>query len=1202
MGSLTRVLVANRGEIAVRIIRTLTRMGIESVAVYSDADRYAPHASAATHAARLGPAPAAESYLAGERLLEAAARFGADAVHPGYGFVSEDPAFARACTAAGLAWIGPTPEQIEQFGRKDSARALARKAGVPLLDGTDVLGDVNEALAAAAEVGYPVMLKSRAGGGDIGMQRCDTEPELAVAFARVTRLAAQHFGDPACFLEQCVAPARHVEVQIFGDGAGTVVALGERDCSLQRRHQKLVEETPAPRLSAKTRKALAGAAVALGTASRYRSAGTVEFVLDPATQAFAFLEVNTRLQVEHPVTEAVTGIDLVEWMVRLADGTLPALTDPAMSVRPRGAAIEVRLYAEDPANDFRPSAGVITEWSPPTGARVDTWIERATEITPYYDPLLAKVIVHSRDRVTAIVALHNALIETRAAGIETNLELLRALAGDEAFGAGLVTTELAEELVPERRAIDVLVAGAQTTVQEWPGRLGHWEAGVPPSGPMDEVGFRVANRLVGNRPGAAALECTMVGPTLRFAHRSVIALAGAVLDADIDGAPVDWNAAIDVEPGQVLRLGAATGAGVRTYLGVRDGIDVPEYLGSRATFVLGRFGGHAGRALVPGDVLHVGDPGAAAGPRGRFGADDFTAPFPHDWRVRVLPGPHAAPDFFTDADIEMLHETEWEVHHHSDRTGVRLIGPAPEWARSDGGEAGLHPSNIHDNAYAIGTIDFTGDMPIILGPDGPSLGGFVCPATVAAVDRWKLGQLRPGDHVRFVPITHEQAVELLRAREDVLMTTEEAPGTARARRSSAAGAVLHTEPGDGERPALTVRRAGDRYVLVEIGENRLDLDLRVRVHALQAALGIELADAAELAPGIRSLQVRYDPLVTDLDALLKCIIETDRALPPVPELVIPSRIVHLPLAWDDSQTRLATERYQRTVRADAPWCPSNLEFIRRINGLDSIDDVRRIVFDARYLVLGLGDVYLGAPVATPLDPRHRLVTTKYNPARTWTPENAVGIGGAYLCIYGMEGPGGYQFVGRTVQVWSRWHAPRGYAAERPWLLRHFDQLRFFPVSEEELLDRRADIEHGHGGVDIETTELRMADYHAFLDEHAQEIDAFRSAREEAFREERARWATAGVAEHVDAFPVLDDAEVIPLPLGSVPITSPLSGAIGQVLVARGDRVDRGQAVAIVEAMKTEVPVSSPAGGVVTEIRCEAGDMVRAGQTIVVIRP
>ena len=1202
MGSVKRVLVANRGEIAVRILGTLRRMGIESVAVYSDADRYAPHVALADHAAHLGPAPPAQSYLDGERLLDAAARTGADAVHPGYGFVSEDPAFARACEAAGLAWIGPAPEHIEQFGRKDAARALARAAGVPLLSGTDVLGSLDEATAAAAGIGYPVMLKSRAGGGGIGMQRCDTEADLVGAFERVSRLAGQHFGDPACFLEQCIAPARHVEVQIFGDGAGEVVALGERDCSLQRRHQKLVEETPAPLLTPATRRALADAAVALGRASAYRSAGTVEFVLDPRTGQFAFLEVNTRLQVEHPVTEAVTGIDLVEWMVRLADGSLPPLAELAAAIEPAGAAIEVRLYAEDPAHDFRPSSGVLTEWQAPPDARVDTWIARGTEVTPYYDPLLAKLVVHGPDRDAAIARLRDALGETRVAGIETNLEFLRALAGDPEFGAGRVTTARAGELVPERRTIDVIASGPQTTVQEWPGRRGYWEVGVPPSGPMDDVAFRVANRLVGNDPGLAALECTMSGPTLRFAHHAVVAIAGAVMEADLDGAPVAWCSPFAVEAGQTLRLGAVIDSGARAYVAVRNGFDVPEYLGSRATFVLGRFGGHAGRVLTAGDVLHVADDRASAGSRARLALDDLAPDYPHEWRVRVLPGPHAAPDFFTPADIETLHATEWEVHHHSDRTGVRLIGPAPEWARADGGEAGLHPSNIHDNAYAVGTIDFTGDMPIILGPAGPSLGGFVCPATVATVDAWKLGQLRPGDRVRFVPITHEHAIEMLRVREHSLMNgNAEANGTT-TRRSNATGAILHASPGDDERPAVTIRRAGDRYVLIEIGENRLDLDLRVRVHALQTALAAELGDRAELTPGIRSLQLRFDPIVTDLDALLMTVIEAEARMPPGSELVIPSRVVHLPLAWDDSQTQLAIDRYQRTVRGDAPWCPSNLEFIRRINGLDSIADIHRIVFDASYLVFGLGDVYLGAPVATPLDPRHRLVTTKYNPARTWTPENAVGIGGAYLCVYGMEGPGGYQFVGRTVQVWSRWHTPRGFDAGRPWLLRHFDQLRFFPVSEEELLDRRADIEHGRGGVDIEPAVLRMADHHAFLAANAAGIAAFRDRRERAFAEERARWAAAGVAEHVDAFPPAPGDADEPMPAGALPICASMAGAVGRVLVEPGDAVRAGQPVVIVEAMKTEVPVLAAAAGVIAAVRCTVGAMVRAGQTLLVLQP
>jgi urea carboxylase len=576
------------------------------------------------------------------------------------------------------------------------------------------------------------------------------------------------------------------------------------------------------------------------------------------------------------------------------------------------------------------------------------------------------------------------------------------------------------------------------------------------------------------------------------------------------------------------------------------------------------------------------------------------AEYAHTWALRVLPGPHTAPDFFTAGDIEMIYATEWEVHHHSDRTGVRLNGPAPEWARRDGGEAGLHPSNIHDNAYAIGTIDFTGDMPIILGPDGPSLGGFVCPATVASVDRWKLGQLQAGDRVQLVPITGRAAVEQMRARERVLGSS--VPPPRRVARPTPPGAVLHVEAERTDAPALTIRRAGDRDVLVEVGEPRLDLDLRVRVHLLQEALARKLDPSVELTPGIRSLQVRFDPCTHDLGDVVDCILEVDAALQRTDDVTLPSRLVRLPLAWNDTQTQLAIERYMQTVRRDAPWCPSNLEFIRRINGLDSIDDVRRIVFDATYLVLGLGDVYLGAPVATPLDPRHRLVTTKYNPARTWTPENAVGIGGAYLCVYGMEGPGGYQFVGRTVQMWSRFHTPAGFEPGRPWLLRFFDRISFFPVSEEELLDRRADIDHGRGGVDVTDGELRFAEYHEFLAEHAREIDAFRSRRVDAFEEERARWAAAGISEQpVSEVVALDDAPAESLAPGAVPVCAPMAGALARVLVACGDRIDAGEPVAIVEAMKTEVAVISSASGRVTAVGAAPGALVRAGQTLVVVQ-
>jgi urea carboxylase len=386
----------------------------------------------------------------------------------------------------------------------------------------------------------------------------------------------------------------------------------------------------------------------------------------------------------------------------------------------------------------------------------------------------------------------------------------------------------------------------------------------------------------------------------------------------------------------------------------------------------------------------------------------------------VLYGPHGAPDFFLDEDIETFFATEWEVHYNSARTGVRLIGPKPKWARSDGGEAGLHPSNLHDNAYAIGAVDFTGDMPVILGPDGPSLGGFVCPVVVVDAELWKLGQLRPGDKITFVPVDEAWA------RDQSIALTEfhqwqRSPNFHLPNRQSWIFNRQFSTPSAKATIAIVIRRAGDRYFLIEFGPHHLDLKLRFKVHVVYEWLKERgIAGIIDLTPGIRSLQVHFDPSVIGRCDLWDLIREGILTLPPLEQIEVPTRIVHLPLSWDDPSTQEAIRRYMQGVRPDAPWCPSNLEFIRRINGLESIDEVYQKFFSASYLVMGFGDVYLGAPVATPLDPRHRMVTTKYNPARTWTPENAVGIGGAYLCIYGMEGPGGYQFTGRTIPVWNRW--------------------------------------------------------------------------------------------------------------------------------------------------------------------------------------
>lgn len=1177
-----KILIANRGEIACRVIRTLRRLGIASVAVYSEADRHAMHVTLADEAICIGPAPVAASYLNAAAILDAARRTGAQAVHPGYGFLSENAAFAQACEEAGIRFIGPRADQMKVFGLKHTAREVAKANGVALLPGTGLLADARAALDAAASLGYPVMLKSTAGGGGIGMSLCRDAAQLETAFASVARLGEANFANAGVYLEKFVEHARHIEVQVFGDGAGNVIALGERDCSVQRRNQKVIEETPAPGLTDAERRALQATAVRLAKAVNYASAGTVEFVFDAATRAFYFLEVNTRLQVEHGVTEEVTGVDLVEWMIRQAEGTLAPLD--TLAKEPRGASIQVRVYAEDPNKQFQPGSGQLTHVAFAPDVRVDTWVEAGTEVSAFYDPLLAKIIATGDTREAALARLREALAGTELYGIETNLDYLRAIAGSATFAAGEQTTGFLGRFLFAPHTIDVLDGGVQTTVQQAPGRLGYWDVGVPPSGPMDDLSFRLANELIGNASDAAGLEFTMVGATLRFNTETLFVLGGAPLAATLDREPVPQWQVLRAGAGSVLKLGGVTGAGVRACLAVKGGLQVPDYLGSKATFTLGQFGGHAGRALRKGDVLHLA-PGAG---RGEPGAKLDAAQVPaltHAWELAVLDGPHGAPDFLTAADIAMLYEARWTVHHNSSRTGVRLIGPKPQWARADGGEAGLHPSNIHDNAYAIGAVDFTGDMPVILGPDGPSLGGFVCPVTVVAGDLWKLGQLRPGDTVRFVPAQPENVLKN-GVRECVLYRDEQA----------------------GEGVGVVYRRSGDRNLLVEYGPPVLDLKLRFRVHALMNRLAANrLPGIVDLTPGIRSLQVHFESAVLSCERLIEHLKEAEAQLPAVDAMRVPNRIVHLPLSWDDPSTRVAIERYMQSVRPDAPWCPSNIEFIRRINGLNDIEDVKRIVFDARYLVLGLGDVYLGAPVATPVDPRHRLVTTKYNPARTWTPENAVGIGGAYLCVYGMEGPGGYQFVGRTVQMWNRYRTTAEFEPGKPWLLRFFDEIRFYEVSEEELAEWRRDFVAGRRNLRIEESVFDLGEYERFLRDEAASIAAFKATQQASFDAERERWRAAGQAEYAGE-PGADQAsaaeaggEPSVLDEDCVAIGADVSGSVWKLLVAEGERVSEGQDVAILESMKMEVTVTANADGVIESLGCAAGDAVVAGQRLMVIR-
>ena len=1215
-----KVLIANRGAIAVRIIRTLKKMGVISVAVYSEADKNSLHVRSADEAYFLGAGNATDTYLNQDKLLAIVTQSGAEAIHPGYGFLSENADFVTRCEAKGIAFVGPTAEQMLMFGLKHKARELAEKNNVPLLNGSALLSSLDDALIAAEKTGYPIMLKSTAGGGGIGMQVCYDAMSLRSAFDSVKRLSGNNFSNDGVFVEKYIEFARHIEVQVFGDGRGGIITLGERDCSTQRRHQKVIEETPAPNLTDEVRQQLCSVSKILMSSIRYRNAGTVEFIFDQKDQQFYFLEVNTRLQVEHGVTELVYGVDLVEWMVQLAANEFDSTRHVDHVFTPHGHAIQARIYAEDPNKDFQPCAGLLSMVDfPPISSlkdntiRIDHWVESGSEVSAYYDPMLAKVMVHNTIRGDAINSLVNTLSATTIEGIETNKKYIEAILNTDVFAKGEIYTRYLNGFHYQPNTLDILSAGTQTTIQDYPGRIGYWDIGVPPSGPFDNFAFQLGNRLLHNDRDAAGLEITLVGPTIKFNIDTVICLTGAKFFAVIDDAPVDFDQPITITAGQILKIGKPVGQGARCYLNIVGGLQLTPYLGSCSTFTLGQFGGFSGRALRTGDVLHLNASSENQLFKQHNDANKKIIDLRSDieasiYALRVIYGPHGAPDFFTNDDITSFFNTDWEIHYNSSRTGIRLIGPKPQWARTDGGEAGMHPSNIHDNAYAIGAIDFTGDMPVILGPDGPSLGGFVCPATVIHSDLWKLGQLKAGDKIRFVPISLVEANTIEKQQKQFLSTlnTDALCSILQPMIPSdnLISPIVHSFVMDDSYYSngvdVVYRAAGDHYLLVEYGQQELDIRLRFRAHALMLLLKEKAIDGIkELTPGIRSLQVHYDSLTLSTESLVAQLVALEHDLINLEEMTVPSRIVHIPLSWNDKACQLAVEKYMHSVRKDAPWCPDNIEFIRRINGLDSVQQVKDIVFDASYVVMGLGDVYLGAPVATPLDPRHRLVTTKYNPARTWTAENSVGIGGSYLCVYGMEGPGGYQFVGRTLQMWNRFHQTEEFT--QPWLLRFFDQIRFYEVSDDELLDIREKFPRGDYRLNIEATTFSLKDYQKYIDDHKSAIDEFTEKRNAAFAQELVRWVETGQINFTLPQQQNTQTDDLALEEHCDAIESHVAGNIWKLYVKTGDRVNAGDVLCVLESMKMEIDIASPVSGIVQSVAQEEGQQVSAGQRLIVIQ-
>lgn len=1201
------VLVANRGEIAVRIIKTLKKLKIQSIAVYSDPDKYSQHVVDADRAIPLHGRTAAETYLDMDKIIKAAKDTNSEAIIPGYGFLSENADFSDRCQQEGIVFVGPSGDAIRKLGLKHSAREIAERAGVPLVPGSPLVKTAAEAKETAARLEYPIMVKSTAGGGGIGLQKVDSEDEIERVFETVQHQGQAYFGDSGVFLERFVENARHVEIQMMGDGYGKAIALGERDCSLQRRNQKIIEETPAPNLPEATRASMRKAAESLGSILNYKCAGTVEFIYDEKRDEFYFLEVNARLQVEHPITEMVTGLDLVEWMLRIAADDPPDFDSSKICVT--GASMEARLYAENPVKNFKPSPGQLTEVKFPSWARVDTWVSKGTKVSAEYDPTLAKIIVHGKDRNEAILKLNKALNETSIYGCITNLDYLRSIASSTMFKEAKVATKVLDSYDYKPSAFEILTPGAHTTVQDYPGRTGYWRIGVPPSGPMDAYSFRLANRIVGNNEKAPAIEFTLTGPKIKFHCECVVAISGGSAECLLNDQKVASNEPITIGRGDILAIGKLV-TGCRAYLAVRNGIDVPEYLGSRSTFTLGELGGYNGRILKLGDVLFLNHPELLQSslPSPAFAPQAAPADLlpklstNKEWTIGVTCGPHGSPDFFKKESVERFFADTWKVHYNSNRFGVRLIGPRPEWARADGGEGGLHPSNAHDYVYSVGALNFTGDEPVIVTCDGPSLGGFVCQAVVPEGELWKVGQVKPGDQIRFVPVSYESAREIKESQDKAISELD--PSLLKRLDNSLElptfeSPILAQLPKRSDlSPKVTYRQAGDRYVLVEYGENEMDFNISYRINRLITLVERhQTVGIVEMSQGVRSVLIEFDGYKISQKKLIETLLAYENEIQFDRNWSIKSRIIRLPMAFEDSKTLACVTRYQETIRSSAPWLPNNVDFIADVNGIKR-EDVRDMMYTAKFMVLGLGDVFLGSPCAVPLDPRQRLLGSKYNPSRTYTERGVVGLGGMYMCIYAASSPGGYQLVGRTIPIWDKLTlAP---SSKHPWLLTPFDQVEFYPVSEKELEKFTEDCESGQFEVQIEDGIFSHREYLEWIEENIESIEAFKNSQ---LGEKSADFAkliqaansdleTSGSAKVVSEETYPEDAELV---------YSEHSGRFWKPVVSVGDEVKAGQSLIIVEAMKTEMTVSATKDGKVLKILHSNGDMVDAGDLVVVLQ-
>jgi urea carboxylase len=1167
----------------VRICKTAKKLNIKSIAIYSEADAASQHVRDADEAVLL-PGGNATAYTDEDAILRIAKDRSADAIIPGYGFLSENAHFARVVGDAGIAWVGPTPESIEAFGIKHTARALAEKANVPIVPGTKGLVVDEDAAAKEAErIGFPVMLKATGGGGGMGLITCNKVEEVRDGFRKVQSRGETLFKNPGVFIEAFYPASHHIEVQVFGNGQGQAIHFGERECSIQRRHQKVIEECPSPFVEKhiELRQNLGDAAVRLAQSIKYGSAGTIEYLVDDKSGDFFFLEMNTRLQVEHGITELCYDVDLVELMLKQADAQLAGkggLDGSALKQmqpsKPSGSAIEARVYAENPLKDYAPSPGLLqkVEWKNVPGSRIDTWVFTGSRITPNYDPLIAKAMVHAASRDEAIASMRDVLTGSSICGPPTNLEFLATIVEDDRFKSGITMTSFLNDFEYKPHAIDVISAGAYTLVQDLPGRPTVGK-GIPHSGPMDPMAFQIANMLVGNPRNKEGLEMTLSGPELRFVTTAIVALCGAPMEATLNGNEFPMWTGVMIDAGSKLKIGKTTGGGCRSYLAVYGGFpSIASYFGSKSTSPLVAIGGYQGRALAPGDLLQV--------------TNDFPEHFTStslpehlrltyksDWEISAMVGPHNE-GYFDPKFIKTIYDTKWKVSHNASRSGIRLVGPVPEWARKDGGEGGAHPSNLIEYGYPLGTLNWTGDDPCIFPVDCPNFGGFTSSTTVIKADWWKLGQLKAGNNLKYVRVGLEDALKKRKRNDDFLDSIEQAltanNGLERLEslqnshvsfhECDIGKAVIWEKEASANTPRVRYRQGGDDHILIEYGNESFDLNHRCRVTALENTLNSSSTpntiktNLYNTVGCCTTLLIYYNGAKLPRSDLVAHLQTIEAQLGNLRTTKVPTRLFKLPISFESKLQDEATQRYMTNQRPHAPYLPDNLAFVAKNNAFTP-QQLKDIYLTGQFMAVVVG-FFCGNTVSLPVDPRQRLSAPKMNPSRVFTPEGTVGWAGSCMSIYPVDSPGGYQMTGRTVPCWDYYSYKPGFD-DQPWIFRDFDILTFYQVSEEELDVLLGKFRAGKFEWEYEEVEFDMAEHNKLLESTADEVKQIRAkqavAQDEmtkAENESLERWRKEKAESQVDESTVeklLEDPNI-------VSVEAPVDANVWKVEVSEGSEV------------------------------------------------